>query len=123
MNHAPEVPTNVVLHVTEEHLEELVGGADVGVEVHEVDTASDERGLRGVEVRLERRGAIPEVDYGGGGPVAAAAVAEEGGPSVRGDDGDGDGVGEQEHEQLGRRGAAAVVMGIDFLPTDLLWLL
>jgi len=33
----------------EERLEELVGGADTGVEVLEVGAAGGERGLRGVE--------------------------------------------------------------------------
>jgi len=46
-------PNRVVLHGAEEHLEELVGGADAGVEVREVDASSGERDLRGLEVRME----------------------------------------------------------------------
>ena len=49
MNHAPEVPTTVVLHVAEERLEELIGGTDMGVEAHEVGAVGSERGLRGNE--------------------------------------------------------------------------
>ena len=67
----------MVLHGLEECLEELVGGADVGVEVHEVDASSDERDLRGLEVRMERHGAVPQADDGGG---MLAVLAE----SVRG---------------------------------------
>ena len=52
-------PNRVVLHGAEEHLEELVGGADAGVEVREVDASSGERDLRGVEVCVERRRAVP----------------------------------------------------------------
>ena len=86
MNHAPEVPTTVVLHVAEERLEELVGGADAGVEVREVDASGSEHNLRGVEV--------PEVDDGGSRLVVAAVEVEEGGPGAGADGGDGDSIGE-----------------------------
>ena len=52
-------PSCVDLHGSEERLEELVGGAEAGVEVREVDASSGERDLRGVEVCVERRRAVP----------------------------------------------------------------
>jgi len=85
MNHAPEVPTIVVLHVAEERLEELIGGVDAGMEVREVDASGGEHNLRGVEVRVERRRAIPEADDGGSRFVVAAVAAEEGGPGAGAD--------------------------------------
>lgn len=47
----------------------LVGGAEEGVEVNEIDASSGERNLRGVEVRVDHRRAVPT--------VLAAAVAAE----------------------------------------------
>ena len=52
-------PSRVVLHGAEERLEELIGSANAGVEVHEVDASSGERDLHGLEVRMERRRAVP----------------------------------------------------------------
>ena len=56
---------------------------------------------------VERRAAILEANDSGGGPTVASVAAGEGGPSTGGDDGEG--IGEQEHEQRGHRGAAAAV--------------
>ena len=44
----------------EERLEELIGGEDTGMEV---DEFSGEHNLHGVEVHVEHRGAVPEVDW------------------------------------------------------------
>jgi hypothetical protein len=52
-----KVPNRVVLH---------------GVEDREVDASSGELDVRGVEVRVEHRGAVPQADYGGGGLAVPA---------------------------------------------------